>query len=332
MHKFGEIICKYRKLILIIAILLLIPSIIGMIKTRVNYDILIYLPENNETIQGQNILKDDFGMGAYAILLIEDMPDNEIIKLEKDLRSMDNVAMVASIADILGEGIPSNMLPDEIYDKIYRDDMTVMMVTFKDGISSDVTIGTVEKIREITDERCEISGMTAVLLDTRDLSESEMFAYVAIAVLLCLIVLQLALDSFAVPIFLLFNIGFAVLYNLGTNIFLGEVSYITKAIAAVLQLGVTTDFAIFLYHSYMDHREREQKSNIDAMQDAIADTLGSVFGSSITTIAGFLALCGMELTLGKDIRNCHGKRCVIWCNMCCHSFTFHDTLLWKFNR
>ena len=300
MHKFGEWIVKYRVILLIIAIVLLIPSAIGMARTRVNYDILTYLPEDNETIQGQNILKDEFGMGAYSMILIDDLPEKQILEFEDKLREMDNVSMVASVVDILGEGIPKEILPDQVKNAIYKDGSTVMMVTFKDGISTDKTLDTVEEIREIADDKFEVTGMTAVLLDTKYLSESELTAYVIIAVVLCLIVLQIALDSFAAPIFLLLNIGFAILYNMGTNYFLGEVSYITKAIAAVLQLGVTTDFAIFLYHAYMRNRE-EGKENKEAMANAISETLGSVFGSSITTIAGFLALCGMELTLGKDI-------------------------------
>ena len=300
MHKFGEFICKYRVFILIISVLLIIPSVIGMAKTRVNYDILTYLPDDNETIQGQNILKNDFEMGAYSIILVDDLHEKQILEFENKLRKMDNVSMVASVADVLGDGIPKDILPDKVKDVLYKDESTIIMVTFKDGISTDKTLDTVEEIRKIADDSFEITGMTAVLLDTKYLSESELTAYVIIAVVLCLIVLQIALDSFAAPVFLLLNIGLAIIYNMGTNYFLGEVSYITKAIAAVLQLGVTTDFAIFLYHSYMRNKENNIESK-EAMVSAISETLGSVFGSSITTIAGFLALCGMELTLGKDI-------------------------------
>jgi len=300
MHRFGEFICKYKVVILIVAILLLIPAAIGMAKTRVNYDILTYLPDSNETIQGQNILQEDFGMGAYSMILTKDVPEKQILEFEEKLRKMDNVSMVASVADVLGEGIPKSILPDKIKDAVYKDGSTIIMVTFKDGISTDLTLDTVEEIRKIADDKFEVSGMTAVLLDTKYISENEMMLYVLIAVILCLIVLQIALDSFVAPIFLLLNIGFAVLYNMGTNYFLGEVSYITKAIAAALQLGVTTDFAVFLYHAYT-RKKKEGKESNQAMADAISETLGSVFGSSITTIAGFLALCGMELALGKDI-------------------------------
>lgn len=300
MHKFGEIICKYRKLILAIAIILMIPAAIGMAKTKINYNILVYLPDDIETIQGQNILIDDFQMGAYTIILLDDMPEKEVLKLEDEIKTMENVAMVGSMADILGDTVPREMLPDKIKDIAYKDNTTVMIVTFKDGISDDSTIHAIQKIREITDERCKISGMSAILLDTENIFNQEFFIYVIISVIFCLIVLECTLDSHVAPILLLLNIGFAILYNMGTNIFLGEISYITKAIASVLQLGVTTDFAIFLYHSYM-HEKEQGKDNEKAMADAITTTLGSVFGSSITTVAGFLALCGMNLSLGSDI-------------------------------
>ncbi len=300
MKKFGEFVCKYKKIILIIAILLLIPSIIGIKATRINYDILVYLPDNIETIQGENILSNEFNMGAYSIILLDNMSTKEIQKLEDEIKKIDNVAMAISSADILGSGVPIEMLPDDIKDKIYKDGSTIMFATFKEGISDEETLKTIETLREIKDERCKISGMSAIVLDTRDISNSEIVIYVVIAVALCIIVLQIALDSYIVPIILLLNIGIAILYNMGTNVFLGETSYITKAISAVLQLGVTTDFAIFLYHSYMAERENSEDIN-KSMELAISKTLVSVVGSSLTTIAGFLALCSMDLTLGKDI-------------------------------
>lgn len=300
MEKLGSFICKYRKAILIIAMLLIIPSLIGMNMTRINYDILVYLPDNIETIQGEEILSNEFNMGAFSIIILDNMPTKEILKLETDMKKLDNVEMVVSIADVLGTSIPTEMLPDEVMEKAYKDGSTIMMATFKEGISDDKTIETIETLREMTDERCKISGMTAVVLDTRDLSNSEIAIYVVIAVLLCLVVLEIALDSYIVPFILLLNIGIAILYNMGTNIFLGEISYVTKAISAVLQLGVTMDFAIFLYHSYMQEKEKE-KDIEKAMSKAISKTLVSVVGSSLTTIAGFLALCSMDLTLGKDI-------------------------------
>ncbi|MBQ3407776.1 MAG: MMPL family transporter [Clostridia bacterium] len=300
MQKFGKFICKYRKLILIITILIAIPAAIGMAKTKINYDILIYLPDNIETIQGENILTGDFQMGAYSIILVDNMPEKEMLRLEEEIRAMDSVAMVGSIADVLGEKIPNEMLPDNIRDVVYKENTTMIMVTFKEGMSSDNTMDTIEKIRKITDERCKISGMAAIILDTKNIFNQEFFIYVIIAVILCFIILELTLDSYVAPIFLLLNIGVAILYNMGTNIFLGQISYITKAISSVLQLGVTTDFAIFLYHSYTQEKS-SGKNNEDAMASAIATTIGSVFGSSITTIAGFLALCGMNLKLGADI-------------------------------
>lgn len=268
--------------------------------TKINYDILAYLPNDIETVKGENILTDDFGMGAYAMILVENMPESEMLRLEDEIKSMDNVGIVGSIADVLGDTMPSEMLPDKIKNALYKDNTTIIMVTFKDGISADSTMDSIEKIRNMTDERVKIIGTSSVILDTKLLSNSEVIPYILLAVGLCLLVLELTLDSYVAPIFLLANIGFAILYNLGTNIVLGQISYITKAIAAVLQLGVTTDFAIFLYHSYMQEKEKG-KSNNESMANAIANTLGSVFGSSITTVAGFLALCGMDLTLGSDI-------------------------------
>lgn len=300
MEKFGQFICKHKVAILIISLLLLIPSIIGYKATRVNYDILVYLPDNIETIKGENILADDFDMGAFSVVILENMQSKDIIELEKQFREVGNVEKVVGLTDIIGTDVPLEMLPDEVKDKLYKDNTTPVLVTFKDGISEDTTMETVEKLREISNENCKISGMTATVLDTRNLSDSEVIIYVMIAVALCLIILQLALDSYLAPVLMLLNIGMAVLYNMGTNAFLGQTSYITKAISAVLQLGVTMDFAIFLYHSYKAEKEKVS-NNDEAMATAIAKTLVSVLGSSLTTIAGFLALCSMNLTLGKDI-------------------------------
>ena len=300
MEKFGQFICKHKVAILIISLLLLIPSIIGYKATRVNYDRLVYLPDNIETIKGENILADDFDMGAFSVVILENMQSKDIIELEKQFREVGNVEKVVGLTDIIGTDVPLEMLPDEIKDKLYKDNTTPVLVTFKDGISEDTTMETVEKLREISNENCKISGMTATVLDTRNLSDSEVIIYVMIAVALCLIILQLALDSYLAPVLMLLNIGMAVLYNMGTNAFLGQTSYITKAISAVLQLGVTMDFAIFLYHSYKAEKEKVS-NNDEAMATAIAKTLVSVLGSSLTTIAGFLALCSMNLTLGKDI-------------------------------
>ena len=301
MQKLGRLIVKHSKLILIVAIILLIPAIIGYKATRVNYDILVYLPDSINTVQGQDILSKDFQTGAYSIVVLDNMPTNDILKLEDEIKDkIENVEICASIADVVGEEIPIEMVPDELKDRVYKDGSTLMIVTFKNKISSDETLKSVEELREIADERCKVSGMSATLLDTRDLSDSEVAIYVVIAVVLCLVILQFALDSWVAPILLLLNIGFAIIYNLGTNIVLGEISYITKAISAVLQLGVTMDFAIFLYHSYVAEKQKHEDTK-EAMAVAVSKTMTSVVGSSLTTIAGFLALCSMDLTLGKDI-------------------------------
>ncbi len=273
---------------------------IGMKLTKINYDILIYLPEDIETLQGENILSEDFNMGAFSIIVLEKMKTKDIKQLEDKIKQVDNVEKVVGIADIIGTSIPTQMIPNEIKDKIYKNGDTLLLVTFKDGISSDRTMQTIEVLREMTNEQCKISGMSATILDTRDLSNSEIAIYVVIAVILCIIILQVALDSYVAPIILLLNIGIAILYNMGSNIFLGQISYITKAISAVLQLGVTMDFAIFLYHSYKDEQKNYKDKN-QAMAHAISQTMTSVIGSSFTTIAGFLALCSMDLTLGRDI-------------------------------
>ena len=300
MNLIGKAICKHRKIILIIALILVIPALIGMKATKINYDILVYLPETVETVQGEKILSEDFNMGGFSVIILENMKNKEILKLEEKIKEINNVEKVISVADILGTGMPKEMLPEKVQNMIYDKDKTIMLVTFKEQISSDATMESVENIRKITDERCKVSGMTASLIDTRDLSDSEILIYVVIAVILCLLVLLIALDSYFVPILLLLNIGLAILYNMGTNIFLGEISYITKAISAVLQLGVTMDFAIFLYHSYV-HEKKNNNDKEEAMAIAISKTFSSVVGSSLTTIAGFLALCSMNLTLGKDI-------------------------------
>ena len=301
MQKFGEFVVKHRIIILIIALVLLVPSFLGMKATKINYDILTYLPGEIKTIQGENILTDDFNMGAYSIVVLKNMPAKDILKLEEDIKNkIENVELCASVADITGETFPIEMLPDDVTERIYKNNETLLLVTFKDAISSDETMESIQKLREITNENVMISGMSATLLDTKELLESEMTIYVIIAAILCFIILLIALDSFAAPFLLLANIGIAVLFNMGSNIMFGQISYITKAISAALQLGVTMDFAIFLYHTYVAEKKVE-KDIKKAMASAIAKTLVSVLGSSLTTIAGFLALCGMSLTLGSDI-------------------------------
>ena len=277
----------------------MIPSVLGYILTDINYDILVYLPSDIETIKGEKILTDDFKMGAFSIVITDNMSSRDVLKLEEKFRNIESVEKVVSINDLTGTEIPIEMLPNNIIEKVSKDGSNLILVTFSDSTSDDVTLAAVEEMRDIVDDNVKIGGMSAMVLDTKELFNSEMLLYVVIAVVLCILVLELFLDSYLVPILLMLNIGVAILFNMGSNIFLGNISYITKAIAAVLQLGVTTDFSIFLYHKY-----EMLKKNMDkdaAMAEAISQTFISVFGSSLTTIAGFLALCTMKLTLGVDI-------------------------------
>ena len=300
MKKFSKFVSNHNILILIISLVLLIPSIIGYVNTRINYDILVYLPEDYETIKGEKILTDDFGLGSYAFVMIDFSDSYKVMKLENKIRKIDGVRKVFSVNDVIGSSIPKDMLPDQVLDKLYSDDTSIIMVTFDESTSADRTVGAVDELREVVGDASKISSMTSLVLDTRDISNSEMLIYIVISVFLCLIVLILATDSYLIPIFLLGNIGVAIVYNMGTNVFLGDICYITKAITAVLQLGVTTDYSIFLYHKYEQIKSKE-KDRKKAMSIAINDTFKSVVGSSFTTFAGFLALCTMDLTLGTDI-------------------------------
>ena len=300
MKRFGNFVCKHKLLIVIVTLILMIPALLGYILTDINYDILVYLPSDIETLKGEHILTDDFNMGAFSIVIAEDMESKDILKLEDKFRQIESVEKVVSINDLTGTSIPNSILPTEIKEKVSKDDSVLILVTFSNSTSDDLTLSAVEEMRSIVDKNVKIGGMSTLVLDTKELFNSEMLLYIVIAVILCILVLELSLDSFIVPIFLMTNIGIAILFNMGTNIFLGNISYITKAIAAVLQLGVTTDFSIFLYHKY-ERLKKEKKTKEEAMTEAIHDTFVSVFGSSLTTIAGFLALCTMTLTLGKDI-------------------------------
>lgn len=300
MKKISKFITNNSKLIVIISILLLIPALIGYVHTKINYDILVYLPKDIETIKGQNILTDDFKTGAFSFVFVDNKKAVDVLKLEEKIKDIKGVNKVFSIYDVTDTTIPVEFIPDELKDKLVKKDSTLMVVTFKESTSDEGTIEAVKELRKITKDPSKVSGMTAMVVDTMELSDQEITAYVLIAVVLCFIVLIFASDSYIVPVFLLGNIGMAILYNLGSNIMLGEISYITKAITAVLQLGVTTDFSIFLYHKYEDLK-KTNKDKKKAMELAINDTFKSVIGSSLTTIAGFLALCSMDLTLGKDI-------------------------------
>ena len=300
-NKFGNFICKHRAIIIVIAILLLIPSILGIKATRINYDILTYLPRSVETIEGQSILSKDFNIGSYSILLVDkEMTPKDVLKMENKIKEIDCVDKVVGVYDVLGTTVPLEMVPEDIQEKISADGETPIIVTFRTGIGDDATLKAIEDIRDIAKKQCMVSGMSATSQDIKDILNSEMALYVIVAVILCIIVLTIAIDSYSIPFFLLGSIGIAILYNMGTNVLLGEISYITKAIATVLQLGVTMDFSIFLYNSYQSEK-KHSKDIYEAMSNAIGNTLSSVVGSSLTTIAGFLALCTMQLTIGSDI-------------------------------
>ena len=300
MRKISDFICKHRWMIVILSVLLLIPATLGYIATRVNYDLLVYLPSDIETIKGQNIMTEEFGTGAFSIAVLQDMPAREALKLEDDIRAVDTVNQVISINDITGATIPIDFLPSDIREKVAKDNTQLMIITFKNGTSDAATLDAVAKIRNLAGEHCLIGGMSVMVLDTKELVESETVLYVTIAVILSLIILLLCLDSYLVPFLMLGSIGIALLFNMGTNVFLGEISYITKAVSAVLQLGVTMDFSIFLYHKY-EAEKKNEKDRLKAMSSAIQATAKSVVGSALTTFAGFLALCTMSLTLGTDI-------------------------------
>lgn len=300
MNKFGEWVCKHKWLIIIVTVLLFIPAIWGYANTKINYDLLVYLPSDIETLKGEQILTDDFNMGAFSISVVEKMDDKDLISLENRIREIESVTNVVTINDITGVSIPIEILPSSILDKCAKDDTKLMLITFSESTSDDKTLDAVEEIRELTQDSVRVGGMSAMVLDTKELFNSEMLLYVVIAVIFCILILMIALDNYLVPLLLIANIGVAILFNMGSNIFLGDISYITKAVAAVLQLGVTTDFSIFLYHKY-EKAKKIYKTRDEAMSKAIHETLVSVFGSSLTTIAGFLALCTMNLTLGSDI-------------------------------
>lgn len=301
MVKVGKKIVKFRVPILILSIILLIPAVWGYVNTRINYDVLTYLPEDIETMQGQEIMTNDFGIGAFSMLMVDGMEDKEIVKLKEKVEKVDgveNVLWYDSLADI---SVPQSVLPSKLYDEYNTEGGTMMAVFFKDGTSSDETMKAITEIRKITGEQCFLSGMSAIVEDTKELAEKETPLYVLIAVALSALVLAITMESIFVPVLFLLSIGIAIVYNLGTNVFFGEISYITKALAAVLQLGVTMDYSIFLMHSYQEQQVRYNGDKERAMAHAISQTFSSVIGSSVTTVAGFIALCFMSFTLGKDI-------------------------------
>lgn len=302
MKKFGKGVVKCRVLILILSIVLLVPSAIGYFNTRVNYDILSYLPDEIETMKGQEILKDDFGIGAFSLCVVEGMENKDVVALERKIEEVPHVKKVVWYDTVADLSLPMEVLPKEVYEVFNNDDTdsTLMAVLYDTGMSEDETMDAVKEIRKLADGQCFVSGMSAVITDIKDLSDKEVPIYVLIAVILAIVVLSLTMDSAVVPVFFLLSIGMAIIYNLGTNIMQGEISYVTQALAAVLQLGVTMDYSIFLWHSY-----EEECANTDdhkeAMANAITNTITSVVGSSITTVAGFVALCFMSFTLGLDL-------------------------------
>lgn len=297
----GKKIVKYRVVILILGILLLIPSAMGYFKTRVNYDILYYLPDSIDTMKGQDILMEDFGKGAFAMEVVEGMSTKEAAGLKEKIEGVEGVADVIWYDSLMDISVPISALPDRIKDVFNTENATLMAIFFDDSTSADSTMDAIHEIRSVTGRQCYLSSMSAVVTDIKDLSEKETPIYVLIAVILSCIVLSVFMDCWLLPVFFMLSIGMAIVYNMGSNYFLGEISYITKALSAVLQLGVTMDYSIFLWHSYQENQQRYEGDKERAMAHAIANTFSSVVGSSVTTVAGFIALCFMSFTLGRDL-------------------------------
>ena len=316
MVKLGRKIVKFRIPIFILSLLLLIPSAIGYINTRVNYDVLYYLPDDIETMKGQDILVDEFGTGAYSMFICEGMKNKDVAALKTKIEGVEHVSKVVWYDSFSDLSVPVEMLPDKIQSALFSDDSTMMFIIFETTTSADETMDAIGDIRKLAGKQCFVSGMSAIVTDTKNLAESEVAIYVLIAVVLSCIVLALTMESYLIPFLFLASIGIAILYNMGTNIFKGEISYITKALSAVLQLGVTMDYSIFLWHSYQEQRKLYGDDHKEAMAQAIAATIKSVVGSSITTIAGFVALCFMSFTLGLDLGIVMAKG-VIFGVICC---------------
>lgn len=298
--RFSKAVVKYRIPILILTLILMVPSVIGMATTRVNYDMLTYLPEDMETVIGQNELLEDFNKGAFTFLIFEDMPNKDVAKLKEKVEAIDHVDTILWYDSLADLSMPMEMIPDEIYKEFNTDHSTMMAVFFNTGTSEDETMDAVKEIRKVCGEQCFVSGMTALVVDLKDLCEQEEPIYVGLAVILASAAMLLFLDGWLIPFVFLLSIGAMILLNMGTNFFFGEISYITKALSAVLQLAVTMDYSIFLWHSYNEQREKMSDKK-EAMAVAIHETLTSVIGSSVTTISGFVALCFMSFTLGRDL-------------------------------
>ncbi len=298
--RFSKAVVKYRVAILIVALVLLAPAVLGMVNTLINYDMLDYLPEDMDTVIGQNELLSDFGKGAFSLVIVEDMPAKDVAALKEKIAAVEHVDSVVWYDSIADLRLPMELLPDSVYQKFNTDNATLMAVFFDSATSADVTMDAIRQIRSLAGQQCFVTGMSALVTDLKDLCEREEPVYVGLAVLLACAAMMLLLDSWLAPLVFLFSIGVSIVYNLGTNVMLGEISYITKAMAAVLQLAVTMDYSIFLWHSYNEQREKVSDPN-EAMANAVHATLSSVVGSSATTIAGFAALCFMSFTLGKDL-------------------------------
>lgn len=298
--KFGKAVVKLRHAILVIALILIIPSAIGMAKTHVNYDMLSYLPSDMESVKGQDLLMDEFHKGGFSILVLENMKTDDVTKLKKDIEKVDHVESIVNLQDVVNPSVPMSMYPKVVQDNINNKNATMLVTFYDTGISDEHTLNAVDKIRKMSSKDTYVAGMTSMVLDLKNIAETEEIKYVAVAVALSLLVMMLLLDSYVAPFLFLLSIGLAILYNMGSNIMFGEISYITKAIAAVLQLGVTMDYSIFLWHSYMEKLDDGMEPK-PAMAEAINATLVSVTGSSVTTIAGFLALCFMTYKMGMDL-------------------------------
>lgn len=316
MQKFGRGVVKLRVPILIVSVLLLIPSIFGFVSTRINYDILSYLPSDIETMKGQDIMLDEFGKGGFSLVMLDGMEDKDVEKVKEKIEKVDHVCDVLWYDTLADVSLPKEVLPDDIYDFFNTDNSTMMAVFFDEATSADGSLEAVKEIRSIAGEQCFVSGMSSVVEDIKDLTMQEAPMYVVIAVILTSIILALTMDSFLIPLFFMLSVGMAIIYNMGTNFIQGEISFITEALAAVLQLAVTIDYSIFLWHSYKEEKEKHPGDNKEAMAVAIDKTITSVVSSSITTVAGFLALCFMSYELGMDMGIVMAKGVVIGV-ICC---------------
>ena len=316
MQKFGRGVVKFRVPILIVSVLLLIPSIFGFLSTRIIYDILSYLPSDIETMKGQDIMLDEFGKGGFSLVMLDGMDDKDVEKVKEKIEKVDHVCDVLWYDTLADVSLPKEVLPDDIYDFFNTDNSTMMAVFFDEATSADGSLEAVKEIRSIAGEQCFVSGMSSVVEDIKDLTMQEAPMYVVIAVILTSIILALTMDSFLIPLFFMLSVGMAIIYNMGTNFIQGEISFITEALAAVLQLAVTIDYSIFLWHSYKEEKEKHPGDNKEAMAVAIGKTITSVVSSSITTVAGFLALCFMSYELGMDMGIVMAKGVVIGV-ICC---------------